>query len=113
MQWTYVRLSEALLAHDVYVCRERPSGALPPESQTGRGASIVGAALQTRETARGALVVGACVERGSGDMGSRERGLFWEPLCPSQEGTTCIVFKTIVLEMALTKASTVLKMAQI
>ena len=30
MQWTPVLLSEALLAHDVYVCLERPSGALPP-----------------------------------------------------------------------------------
>ena len=31
MQWASVLLSEALLAHDVYVCLERPSGALPPE----------------------------------------------------------------------------------
>ena len=31
MQWTSVLLSEALLAHDVYVCLERPSGDLPPE----------------------------------------------------------------------------------
>jgi len=28
--------SEALLAHDVYVCLERPSGALPPEVMRGR-----------------------------------------------------------------------------
>ena len=28
---TPVLHSEALLAHDVYVCLERPSGALPPE----------------------------------------------------------------------------------
>jgi hypothetical protein len=28
---TPVLLSEALLAHDVYMCLERPSGALPPE----------------------------------------------------------------------------------
>ena len=27
-----VLFSEALLAHDVYVCLEHPSGALPPES---------------------------------------------------------------------------------
>ena len=32
MQWTPVLLKEALLAHDVYVCLERPSGALPPET---------------------------------------------------------------------------------
>ena len=31
MQWTLVLLSEALLAHDVYVCLERPIGALSPE----------------------------------------------------------------------------------
>ena len=31
VQWTPVLLSEALLAHDVCVCLERPSGALPPE----------------------------------------------------------------------------------
>ena len=31
---TSVPLSEALLAHDVYVCLERPNGALPPESHT-------------------------------------------------------------------------------
>ena len=30
-QWTSVLLSEALLAHDVYVCLECPSRALPPE----------------------------------------------------------------------------------
>ena len=28
---TLVLLGEALLAHDVYVCLERPIGALPPE----------------------------------------------------------------------------------
>ena len=32
-QWTPVLPSEALLAHDVYVCLERPSGALPPEAR--------------------------------------------------------------------------------
>ena len=31
-KWTPVLLREALLAHDVYVCLERPSGALPPET---------------------------------------------------------------------------------
>jgi len=31
VQWTPVLLSEALLAHDVYVCLECPSGALPPD----------------------------------------------------------------------------------
>ena len=30
-KWTPVLLSEALLAHDVDVCLERPNGALPPE----------------------------------------------------------------------------------
>jgi len=32
VQWTSVLVSEALLAHGVYVRLERPSGALPPES---------------------------------------------------------------------------------
>ena len=30
-KWTPVLLSEALRAHNVYVCLERPSGALPPD----------------------------------------------------------------------------------
>ena len=34
MQWTSVLLSEALLAHDVFVCLERPSGALPPDDSS-------------------------------------------------------------------------------
>ena len=33
---TPVLFSEALLALDVYVCLERPSGALPPECRGGR-----------------------------------------------------------------------------
>ena len=36
VQWTPVLLSEALLADDVYVCLERPSGVLPPQG-LGRG----------------------------------------------------------------------------
>jgi hypothetical protein len=36
VQWTLVLLSEALLAHDVYVCLERPSGALPPQCPSGQ-----------------------------------------------------------------------------
>ena len=31
---TPVLLSEALLARDVYVCLERPIGALPPDGET-------------------------------------------------------------------------------
>ena len=30
--WTPVLLGAALLAHDVFLCLERPSGALPPET---------------------------------------------------------------------------------
>jgi len=36
VQWTPVLLSEALLAHYVYVCLERLSGALPPEVMSPR-----------------------------------------------------------------------------
>jgi len=32
VQWTPVLLSEALLTHDVNMCLERPSGALPPDT---------------------------------------------------------------------------------
>ena len=35
MQWTPPLCDEALLAHDVCVCLERPSEALPPESGVG------------------------------------------------------------------------------
>ena len=33
VRWTPVLLSEALLVHNVFVCFERPSGALPPASE--------------------------------------------------------------------------------
>jgi len=34
VQWTSVLLSETLPEHDVNVCLERPSGALPPDTWT-------------------------------------------------------------------------------
>ena len=36
MQWTSVLISKTLLAHDVCVCLEGPSGALPPGPRGGR-----------------------------------------------------------------------------
>ena len=41
VQWTPVLLSEASLAHDVYLCVERPSGAFPPQGrERARGTRI-------------------------------------------------------------------------
>jgi hypothetical protein len=61
VQWTPVLLSKALLAHGVYVCLERPSGARPPEVMSpgvvadGRRArrSLCGS-VSTRNDARSA-----------------------------------------------------------
>ena len=50
-----VLLSEALLVHDVYVCLERPSGALPPEvitRLTSRGLSREAPQDSPRDTVR-------------------------------------------------------------
>jgi len=53
VQWTSVLLSETLLAHDFYVCLERPSGALPPDSPApGEGTPRIQPARLSRARTR-------------------------------------------------------------